>query len=329
MMIKLSRHLILVFSLSFGLTLNTQAQTYTLLDRIAAVVNDEIILLSELDQQVELAEADLRQRQIQPPAPHILAQRVLDSMVMQTLQYQRANMRGLQATDEEINAELSQMAAENSLTLLQLREALNNQIPDGFNIIRTQISEQILIQKLREVEVISQVHITEDEINNFLQRQKLQNTQDEYQLAHLLITRPDSPTPEQRTQVEAKINDIYQQIRQGSDFAQMAVRYSEGSKALSGGDLGWLNLDQMPSFFVTEVIGLQTGQMSKIIESPAGYHIIKLLDKRSTASQNTGQAQEQEAIQAIRIRKANETFDLWMRRLRDEAFIELRLEGQS
>lgn len=329
MMIKLSRHLILILSLSFGLTLNTHAQTNTLLDRIAAVVNDEIILLSELDQQVELAEADLRQRQIQPPAPHILSQRVLDSMVMQTLQYQRANMRGLQATDEEINAELSQMAAENSLTLLQLREALNNQIPDGFNIIRTQISEQILIQKLREVEVISQVHVTEDEINNFLQRQKLQNTQDEYQLAHLLITRPDSPTPEQRTQVEAKINDIYQQIRQGSDFAQMAVRYSEGSKALSGGDLGWLNLDQMPSFFVTEVIGLQTGQMSKIIESPAGYHIIKLLDKRSTASQNTGQAQEQEAIQAIRIRKANETFDLWMRRLRDEAFIELRLEGQS
>ena len=315
--------LLLIFALSFNASANL------LLDRIVAVVNDDIILQTELAEQVEMAQADLRQRGIQAPPRAILQQRVLDNMIMQTLQNQRAKQRGLEATDEEINAQLTQMAQANNLTLLQLREALNNQMPNGFNTVRNQIADQIVIQKLREVEVISQVHVTEDEIQNYLQRQKLQNTNEEYQLGHILITRPDSPTPEQRAEVENKVQDIYRQIRQGADFAQMAVRHSEGSKALNGGDLGWLNLDQMPSFFVTEVIGLQTGQISGIIESPAGYHILKLLDKRSSNGQNNGQAQEREAIQAIRIRKANETFDLWMRRLRDEAFVEIRLEAQD
>jgi peptidyl-prolyl cis-trans isomerase SurA len=315
--------LLLTFALSFYASANT------LLDRIVAVVNDDIILQTELAEQVEMAQADLRQRGIQAPPRAILQQRVLDNMIMQTLQNQRAKQRGLQATDEEINAQLTQMAEANNLTLLQLREALNNQMPNGFNTVRNQIADQIVIQKLREVEVISQVHVTEDEIQNYLQRQKLQNTNEEYQLGHILITRPDSPTPEQRAEVENKVQDIYRQIRQGADFAQMAVRHSEGSKALNGGDLGWLNLDQMPSFFVTEVISLRKGQISGIIESPAGYHILKLLDKRSGNGQNNGQAQEREAIQAIRIRKANETFDLWMRRLRDEAFVEIRLEAQD
>lgn len=296
----------------------------TLLDRIVAVVNDDIILLSELNEQTDHALAELRQRQIQRPDMKVLRERVLDNIIMQNLQQQRAKQRGILVSDEEINAQLSQMAEANKLTLLQLREALNQQMPDGFRVIRQQISDQILIQKLREVEIISQIQVSEEEVENFIQRRQLQDSNEEFKLAHILITRPDSPTAEQSREVEQKVKDIYQQLQDGADFAEMAVRHSEASQALNGGDLGWLNLDQMPSFFIDAVSQLQPGQISQTIETPSGYHIIKLTDKRRGETQ--GQALEQEAIETIRSRKANETFDLWMRRLRDEAYVETRLE---
>lgn len=312
--------LALIFLLSFSNLL----QANTLLDRIVAVVNDDIILLSELNEQTDQALAELRQRQIQRPDMTLLRERVLDNIIMQKLQEQRAKQRGILVSDEEINAQLSQMAEANNLTLLQLREALNQQMPNGFSQIRQQISDQILIQKLREVEIISQIQVSEEEINNFIQRRQLQETNEEFKLAHILITRPDSPSAEQSRELEQKVEDIYQQLQDGAEFAQMAVRHSEASQALNGGDLGWLNLDEMPSFFTDAVTPLQPGQISQIIETPSGYHILKLNDKRR--GENQGQALEQEAIQAIRGRKANETFDLWMRRLRDEAYVEKRLE---
>ncbi|WP_029935527.1 peptidylprolyl isomerase [Thiomicrospira pelophila] len=317
---KILNSLVLICLLSFSNLLHAN----TLLDRIVAVVNDDIILLSELNEQSDQALAELRQRQIQRPNMNVLRERVLDNIIMQKLQEQRAKQRGIQVSDEEINAQLSQMAEANNLTLLQLREALNQQMPNGFSTIRKQISDQILIQKLREIEIISQIQVSEGEVDNFIQRRQLQDSNEEFKLAHILITRPDSPTAEQSREVEQKVKDIYQQLLDGEEFAQMAVRHSEASQALNGGDLGWLNLDEMPSFFTDTVSALQLGQISQIIETPSGYHILKLNDKRR--GENQGQALEQEAIQAIRSRKANETFDLWMRRLRDEAYVETRLE---
>lgn len=298
-----------------------------LLDRIVAVVNDNIILLSELDEQVEQARAELRQRQITAPDMATMQARVLDNMIMQRLQEERAQQRGIRVSDDEINAQLLQMAQANNLNLEQLRDVLNRQLPDGFNVIRQQISEQILIQKLREIEIIAQIHVTEEEINNFIRRRQLETTRTEYRLAHILITRPESPTPEQRQALQQKVQDIHQQLRDGADFGQMAVRHSESNRALEGGDLGWLQADQIPLFFMEAIQNLQPGQISAIIDTPSGYHLIKLLDKRSEQQQN--EALEQEAIQNIRMRKANETFDTWMRRLRDDAYVDIRLNNAS
>lgn len=309
---------------SLALLLSQQAFSAQLLDKIVAVINDEIILHSELEQRLDLTKADLRQRGVPLPGEAELAERVLDSMVLQTIQLQRANLRGIEATDEEINAQLMEIANANNISLFQLRDEVNKETPDGFNLLRKQFSEQIIIQKLREIEIIGQTHVTEDELNNFLQRQKLQENQNEYNLAHILITRPDTPTPEQRKATEDKVQKIYQELKAGADFAQMAVRHSEGSKALNGGELGWLTLDQIPSFFAGEILTLEAGQLSKIIESPSGYHLVKLLEKRSN-NQQASELEAQQAIQAIRIRKANENFDLWLRRLKDEAFIDIRL----
>ncbi|WFE68152.1 peptidylprolyl isomerase [Thiomicrospira sp. R3] len=314
-----------VILLSLVLVFSTNLQAQTLLDRIVAVVNDEIILQSELKEEVDLALIELRQRQIAIPDPASLQQRVLDNMIMQTLQEERARQRGLRVSDEEINEQLLQMAQANNLSLLQLIDALNRQMHNGFAQVRQDISEQILIQKLREVEVISQIFVTEQEVAHFIQRRQLEQNNFLYHIAHILITRPDSPTREQRQELENKVADIHRRLMSGEDFAQLAVRYSEGSRALNGGDLGVLAFDQIPSFFADAIENLQPGEISPVIESPSGYHLVKL-NALTEAGQGNGITLEQEAIQAIRMRKANETFDLWLRRLRDEAFIEIRLE---
>jgi len=151
----------LILSFSAIMLFSSHLQAQTLLDRIVAVVNDEIILLSELNEEMDLAITELRQRQIALPERQTLQSRVLDNMIMQTLQEDRARQRGLRVSDDEINEQLLQMAEANNLSLLQLREALNRQMPNGFAQMRQQISDQILIQKLREIEIISQIFVTE------------------------------------------------------------------------------------------------------------------------------------------------------------------------
>lgn len=314
--------------LSLTLIFTAPLHAQTLLDRIVAVVNDEIILQSELNEETQQAMAELRQRQITIPDRESLRQRVLDNMIMQTLQEERARQRGLRVSDEEVNEQLLQMAEANNLTLLQLIDALNRQMPNGFAQVRQEISDQILIQKLREIEVISQIFVTEQEVAHFIQRRQLEQNNFLYHLAHILITRPDSPTREQRIELENKVEDIHRRLRLGEDFAQLAVRYSEGSQALNGGDLGRLEFEQIPSFFADAIERLKPGEISPIIESPSGYHIVKLHALIETG-QERGITLEQEAIQAIRMRKANETFDLWLRRLRDEAYIDIKLNMVS
>lgn len=306
------------------LSMLSLTQAKTPLDRIAAVVNNQIILVSELEEQTQLALLELRQRGINPPAQNLMQQRVLDSIIMQKLQEERARDRGLRIADDDINRQLQQIAQENNLTLMQLQTVLNNERPDGFTALRDQIASQVLIQRLREIEVISQIAVTEDEIQQFIQRRQLDTSNNEYRLGHILITRPDSATQDQRQALQARIQTIYQQLLDGARFAEMAITHSEGRQALNGGDLGWVTDDQIPSFFADTVRNLTPGDISPIIESANGFHIVTLLDKRQNAQQSA-LALEQEAIEAIRNRKGNETFDLWMRRLRDDAVIDIRL----
>jgi len=317
---------LIIHSLLAGLLVSILSITHakTPLDRIAAVVNNQIILVSELDQQTEIALLELRQRGINPPAQNLMQERVLDSIIMQKLQEERARDRGLRITDDDINRQLRQIAQENNLTLDQLQKVLNDERPNGFTDLREQIASQVLIQRLREIEVISQIAVTEDEIQQFIQRRQLDTSNNDYRLGHILITRPDSATQDQRQALQERIENIYQQLLDGARFAEMAITHSEGRQALNGGDLGWVADDQIPSFFADTVRNLTPGEISPIIESSNGFHIVTLLDKRQNAQQSAV-ALEQEAIDAIRNRKGNETFDLWMRRLRDDAVIDIRL----
>ncbi|KUJ72198.1 molecular chaperone SurA [Thiomicrospira sp. WB1] len=264
---------------------SASAQNTQLLDQIIAVVNDEIILQSELAQRVAQARQDLRRQNIAMPSQRELVEKVLDRMILQRLQMQRVQQLGLQVGDQAVLEQMQQIARQNNVTLAQLRDNLNRQQPQGFAQFRERIREQMLFQKLQETEVLARTQVTENEIERYLQRQALIDTAYEYRLRHLLISLPEAPTTEERDQARQEIEQLRQSILQGQSFESVAASSSDGQNALEGGDLGWLTQDQIPTFFTAVATQLQSGEVSDIIRSPVGYHLIKLEDKRRTDDQ--------------------------------------------
>jgi len=296
-------------------------QNAQLLDRIAAIVNDDIILLSELNDALNQTQAELNAKGIYPQDLTALKQKVLNSLILEKLQLQKAQQLNITVTDEEIVDALNKIAQQNQLTLEQLQQQLNQQLPKGFPQFRDQLHKQLRLQKLQQRIALSQAQVTEEEIDHFLQRQ--QNNW-RYHLGHILLALPESAHAKQRQQLEQKIADIRQKLLAGEDFSQLAIRHSQGSKALMGGDLGWLDPDQMPTFFAKQVQQLKVGQISPIIRSPVGFHLIKLLGKETKSTPQNPNTREA-ALNTIRLQKANEILELWLRQLQDEAYIDIKL----
>lgn len=273
-----------ILLLNANLHLQAKQSSGILLDRIVAIVNDEVILKSNLDNRIEQASIELRSRGITVSDNESLQLKVLDSIILEKLQVQRASQRGIQILDEELLEQIAEIAKENKLTILQVRNKLNAAQPNGFAVFRENIRQQLLFQKLRQVEVLSQTQVTEDEINNYLQRQSLINNNLEYRLGHIIINLPESATPAQRNQSEAKAQAVLDKLNSGEDFSQIAVRHSQGANALKGGDLGWLKSDQIPTFFSENLNSMEVNDHSKLIKSSIGFHIIKLLGERDRNS---------------------------------------------
>lgn len=250
-------------------------------DRIIAIVNDDIILESELAAKIIQTQQELLARGIKRPPIETLQTKVLEKLIYETLQQQRAQELGLQVHDDEVLAQIKAVAQQNQLSLDEFKDQLNLLQENGFEQFREQTRQQQLIQKLRDKEIISATLVSEDEVNHYLQRQALKNNNYEYHLGHIMINLPNSATPTQRNDAEQKIQKILTQLQTGEDFAQLAIRHSNGSKALDGGDLGWLEREQVPTFFAKAVETLRPNQISDIIRSPVGFHIIKLHDKRA------------------------------------------------
>ena len=273
-----------ILLLNANLHLQAKQSSGILLDRIVAIVNDEVILKSNLDNRIEQASIELRSRGITVSDNESLQLKVLDAIILEKLQVQRASQRGIQILDEELLEQIAEIAKENKLTILQVRNKLNSAQPNGFAVFRENIRQQLLFQKLRQVEVLSQTQVTEDEINNYLQRQSLINNNLEYRLGHIIINLPESATPAQRNQSEAKAQAVLDKLNSGEDFSQIAVRHSQGANALKGGDLGWLKSDQIPTFFSENLNSMEVNDHSKLIKSSIGFHIIKLLGERDRNS---------------------------------------------
>jgi peptidyl-prolyl cis-trans isomerase SurA len=248
------------------------------LDQIVAVVNDDVIAKSELDSSVSEMQAQLEQKGITPPPLAILRQQVLDRMISKRLQLQTAQRLGLSVDDDTVTKAIANIAKTNNITLLQLREVLER---DGisFPLFREQLREDILINRLKQKEVINRIVITEQDVNNFLAREiGSQRQRSAVHLLHILISTPEGASPEDIQAAKNKAQKVYEDLSKGADFAQVAMRVSDGRQALEGGDLGWIETSRIPSLFTKLVDTMEPGDVSEPIRNASGFHIVKLLE---------------------------------------------------
>lgn len=257
------------------------AETLQAVDRIVAVVNDDVITESELEEQIGNIKRQLAQQGARLPTEQVLRDQMLERMVITQLQTQLAARYGIRIDDETLERSLNNIAKQNGMDLDKFRNVLES---EGyvFARFREDIRKEMLTGRLRAREVDNRVMITDQEVDNFLTTQATQGSAlDEFQLAHILIAVPEAATPESIAEARKHAERVLAELRAGADFAQMAISHSAGQQALEGGDLGWRKPGQMPTLFADVVLKLKPGEVSDLIRSPSGFHIIKLVNKRT------------------------------------------------
>lgn len=248
------------------------------IDRIIVVVNDDVILQSELDAAMRDARLQLEQRGIPAPPEDVLRSQVLDRLILVRLQTQRAREAGIRVSDQELHRVLESLAQRNGMSLSQFAEALRQRGVD-FLAVREQVRDEMLINQLRQREVEARVNVSERDVDLFLASQPEDESR-EFRLAHILVAVPGEATEAQREQARRKAETLRERALAGEDFAQLAVAHSDGQQALQGGDLGWLSAEELPSLFVEAVRRLPVGGISPVLEAASGFHIVKLVEER-------------------------------------------------
>lgn len=250
------------------------------IDRIIAVVNDGVVLSSEMERSMKLAEAQLRERNIGTPPPGVLETQVLERLIITRLQTQRAQDAGIRIDDRELNEVLTAVAAQNKLSLPQFIELVKK---DGIDYasIREQIRDEVLTQRVRQKEVGSRVMVTDQDVDLALANASADDNI-EYRLSHILVSVPDGATAEAREAARAKAATLLKRARDGEDFAQLAIANSDGQQALSGGDLDWRKASNLPTAFAIAAPKLKVGEVADVIESGSGFNIVKLTDLRDS-----------------------------------------------
>ncbi len=255
------------------------------IDRIVAVVNDSVVLQSELDRALQIGRKQLAERKLAPPPEDVLRTQVLERLVLVRVQTQRAQEAGIRVDDRELNEVLASIAAQNRMSPAQFAEAVRKEGMD-FLALREQIREEVIIQRLRAREVEHRVLVTDQDINLFLANQAQLN-QSEYRLSHILVAVADGASTEARARARAKAEDLLKRLRAGEDFAQLAIANSDGQQALSGGDLDWRTGSGLPELFAQAVQTLKRGEVSPVLENASGFHLIKLTDLRGGAERKS------------------------------------------
>jgi peptidyl-prolyl cis-trans isomerase SurA len=260
-----------------------------MLDRVAAVVNDGIVLASELEEQIAVISARLRQQNLDLPPENVLRQQVLERLVMQEIQAQRANRAGIKISDEMLNNALQDIARNNNLTLSQLPAALASQGID-YSLYRESMRKELMLTVLRQRDVLARINVTPKEIDQFLDRQTKQPSESmEYNISHILIAVPQAATPDQLDQAQARADEVVKRARDGEDFSRLAVAYSNSQTALEGGAIGWRKGPELPTVLADLVLGLEPGQVSEPLRTPTGFHIVRLNEVRGNAPVITSQ----------------------------------------
>jgi peptidyl-prolyl cis-trans isomerase SurA len=251
-----------------------------MLDRIAAIVNEGLVLKSELDLQMDSVTKRLTDQRIELPSQSVLRQQVLDRLIVQEIQVQRAKHVGLTVSDEQLNGALQEIAARNKIPFDQLPTALAAQGID-YKQYRESMRKELTLNTLRQRDVISHINVTPREMEQYLARQQNSASTDEFNVSHILLSLPAAATPQQLEEISRKAQDLATRAAKGEDFGELAIANSNSQTALDGGQLGWRKGAQLPQFVLDLVVKMKPGEVSEPVRTPSGYHIVKLNERRS------------------------------------------------
>jgi peptidyl-prolyl cis-trans isomerase SurA len=248
-------------------------------DRVIAVVDSEAITQYDLKQRLAVTLQQLRSQNIQPPAEDVMVKQVLERLIMDRIQLQYAKESGLSVSDSDLDATIRRIAESNNLSLADMKTSIER---DGMNwtSFRQDIRDQVTLSRLRD-QVDNRVSISEGEIDNYLANPPPAEA-GKVNLAHILIRAPEQPTPEQLSRLSARAEQALAQIKSGEDFGKVAATFSDAPDALSGGILGLRAPDRLPPIFAEALNKLKPGETSDVLRSPAGLHIIKLIERQDT-----------------------------------------------
>ena len=253
------------------------------IDRIIAVVNDEVVTERELAARVDFALRQLAQQGTQPPARQILEKQLLERTINDRVQMQHARDTGTRVDNAELDRAMVKIAEQNKMTVAELRTVLaKDNVP--YDKFREDIRSEITLSRLREREVAQKIVVTESEIDNFIQTQLSQPGRDEFNVSHILIAVPEKASPEQLQARRERAEQALAQIKGGTDFRQVAAAFSDGPEALQGGLIGWRETSRLPALFLDAVRPLQAGQLTELLRSPNGFHILRLNERRGGAA---------------------------------------------
>ena len=275
------------FTAAAGISGLANAQTRDLgahgemLDRIAAIVNDGLVLKTEIDSQLDAVTKRLVEQKVALPSASVLRQQVLERLILQEIQMQRAKKIGLNISDEQLNATLQDVAVRNKIPFDQLPTTLEAQGIE-YKQYRESMRRELTLNTLRERDVIQRIIVTPREIDQFLARQDNAAANDDFNVSHILLSLPSAATPQQLDEISKKATDLASRASKGEDFGQLAIANSNGQTALDGGTLGWRKGNQLPQFILDLVTKMKPGEVSVPVRTPSGFHIVKLNERRGS-----------------------------------------------
>ena len=265
-----------------GASAGTDGSSSNRLDRIVAVVNEDVILQSELDNAVHAIQQQYASHPGELPPLDVLQRQVLDRLILMKLQLQKANDQGIQVSEDQVNQAVAEVAQQNKMTPDQLRAAVEHSGQD-FAAFRQQLADQLTVQQLHQSVVHDSVSVTDSEIDNLLASPSYKAG--EVHLAHIQISIPSGADAAQIQAAAAKAEQALKAIKGGMDFHAAAIRYSDAPDALDGGDLGWRRMDEVPPAFADTIANMKPGDVSPALRGPTGFHILKLIAQRQPPKQ--------------------------------------------